>query len=680
MRIPKIVVILFLLAFIGAFGYIFLSKKNSTNNIVTTSTGEVYRGGLSDSIFITGQASLANEQKLRFWKNGKISEIFVKVGDSVEKWRVLASLDKREFFQELKSANEKITEIQKDINKEKEKSFWTEARKMEREIASMERNLAKLEEDLQKSILNSSSNSKQKIIEINAKKRELENQKEKYKIDKETYETEFDAKDILIKSKTESANKIKDEIINYANSETITMRSLHDSVNKIFGFNWDRLSNSEKQIATYVGNENKNNRWVVQDLWRETRDLIENYNDLAFRINKNSASLDDAKWLNNESIRVYEKFLQMLDESYRTVGATTIDENNWLSKSEYDAVLNEVNSLKSNVQSKISTFKTNRDSLAIAESPEKIKASVFLDLQNKKSTLDALADSITKLEIEIKQAENDIEITEGGFVKDKSASREVLDKQSAVLDQKDAIENKKEEYQKLISGKSDTLESLLKNLKSAQDDYKKIQDREEDYEIRAPFAGTIRTIKIQIGDTLGQSDSNDAEKVILLENSDIINIKASLNQLDIIKIKLWQEASVNFDAIPDASLIGEIVEISSTPAESANSGLATYPIIIAVNREDYPIYSGMNANVNILLNESENVLLVPISAVTNDSKTGLTTVSVLKNGNFVPVEVETGKSANGEIEIISWLEEWDIYQSVDFSANTYNQSDFTNSW
>lgn len=66
MRIPKIVVILFLLAFIGAFGYIFLSKKNSTNNIVTTSTGEVYRGSLSDSIFITGQASLANEQKLRF--------------------------------------------------------------------------------------------------------------------------------------------------------------------------------------------------------------------------------------------------------------------------------------------------------------------------------------------------------------------------------------------------------------------------------------------------------------------------------------------------------------------------------------------------------------------------------------------------------------------------------------
>lgn len=122
------------------------------------------------------------------------------------------------------------------------------------------------------------------------------------------------------------------------------------------------------------------------------------------------------------------------------------------------------------------------------------------------------------------------------------------------------------------------------------------------------------------------------------------------------------------------------MEISSTPAESANSGLATYPVVIAVNREDYPIYSGMNANVNILLNESENVLLVPISAVTNDSKTGLTTVSVLKNGNFVPVEVETGKSANGEIEIISWLEEWDIYQSVDFSANTYNQSDFTNSW
>lgn len=83
----------------------------------------------------------------------------------------------------------------------------------------------------------------------------------------------------------------------------------------------------------------------------------------------------------------------------------------------------------------------------------------------------------------------------------------------------------------------------------------KLKTREESFEIRAPFSGTIRSIKMQVGDVLGgNSGTNEEEKSILLENSEIINIKVALNQLDIVKVNLGQTANISFEAVPDAML------------------------------------------------------------------------------------------------------------------------------
>lgn len=119
--------------------------------------------------------------------------------------------------------------------------------------------------------------------------------------------------------------------------------------------------------------------------------------------------------------------------------------------------------------------------------------------------------------------------------------REIADKQSAIQDQKDNIQTKREDLAKLKSGKSDTLENLQTTLKDQLAELEKMQAKEESYEIRAPFAGTIRSIGFKVGDVLGRetsSENSGPEKVILLENSDIINIKVALNQLDIIKVKM----------------------------------------------------------------------------------------------------------------------------------------------
>lgn len=80
---------------------------------------------------------------------------------------------------------------------------------------------------------------------------------------------------------------------------------------------------------------------------------------------------------------------------------------------------------------------------------------------------------------------------------------------------------------------------------------------------------------------------------------------------------------MSFDAVPDAILNGKITEISSTPKEShgGSAGLAVYEALVSAERKDYPIYSGMNARISLIVGDITEALLVPITAVSNDPKT-----------------------------------------------------------
>ncbi len=132
---------------------------------------------------------------------------------------------------------------------------------------------------------------------------------------------------------------------------------------------------------------------------------------------------------------------------------------------------------------------------------------------------------------------------------------------------------------------------------------------------------------------------------MLLENSDIINIKVALNQLDIIKVQMNQRADIFFEAVPDAAISGEITEISSTPSNNNDTGLAAYDVVISALRENYPIYSGMNATITIPMNETPDVLLIPTTSISEDIASGELYVNVVqKDGSIQKTIITTGKT------------------------------------
>lgn len=602
------------------------------------------------------------------------------MGDAVKQGQVLASIDKREFFQELAQAENKIEKTRREIAKESEKSTGTEASRMEREIDSMERKLQEMENELTKMVQNSPDKGREKILDINAKKRELQEKKEKYDLDTASYEKEFSAREITIENKINSAGKLLEETVRGSSTEFNDLRDGLYEINKLFAFERSELTDSELYFAESFRANNTGHEPMIKDLWREARRERDSYRTLADAVNRDSYTTKDANTLIEVAIRAYQKLLEATDMTRKMADSVPVGDGAFLSRSELSSVNSALSALRTKISAKISSLKESRENIVLVDSPEKIREKVLSELNAKKIALEASYDAIARLEMQIAQNERET-IVEGDRVIDLALKNEIADKQSAILNQKDSIQTKKEELVKLKSGKSDALENLQTTLKDQIADLQKMKTKEESYEIRAPFSGTVRSIKFKVGDIIGgggTSDNSATEKVLLLENSDIINIKASLNQLDIIKVKMKQKADLFFEAIPDATLSGEITEISSTPSSDGGSGFSMYEVIISALRENYPIYSGMNASVTIPMDENTEALLVPTTAISDDANTGENYVNVVqKDGSIKKTMVKTGKTNGRQTEIVSGLSEGQEIQVIDFDANEFKPDDFS---
>jgi len=110
----------------------------------------------------------------------------------------------------------------------------------------------------------------------------------------------------------------------------------------------------------------------------------------------------------------------------------------------------------------------------------------------------------------------------------------------------------------------------------------------------------------------------------------------------------------------DVELMGKVVSVE--PGKTEVSGVIYYNTdILLSDTSDLPIRSGMTANVEIITETKEGVLVAPQRSIINES--GKKYIRVLTNktkGKFDKKEVETGLRGNGGlIEITSGVEEGD---------------------
>jgi HlyD family secretion protein len=202
--------------------------------------------------------------------------------------------------------------------------------------------------------------------------------------------------------------------------------------------------------------------------------------------------------------------------------------------------------------------------------------------------------------------------------------------------------------------------------------------------ITAPFDSQIAALNIQKGDAV-----NSATVLATLVTTQKL-AQVSLNEVDAAKVTVGQAATLTFDALPDLTLTGKVVEVDIIGTVS--QGVVSYNAKISLDVQNDQIKPGMSVSADIITNVKENVIAVPSSAV--KTQNGQSYVQLLNSANPAPAAgeqtqvtsnvapaaqaVTVGLSNDTMTEITSGLNEGDVIviQTIT-SASTTSTSNST---
>jgi len=167
----------------------------------------------------------------------------------------------------------------------------------------------------------------------------------------------------------------------------------------------------------------------------------------------------------------------------------------------------------------------------------------------------------------------------------------------------------------------------------------------------APIDGEVIVARMQPGQTVTVTDD-----VIVL--SDTLIVRAQVDETDIGKISLKQPATITLDAYPDNVVKAKVDHIYYESVTISN--VTIYEVDLLPETIPPFFRSGMNATVNFVVESRDNVLLLPVDAITKIKDKSLVFLKGAEGEEPVKQPVVTGISDDKNIEIISGITADDV--------------------
>jgi HlyD family secretion protein len=161
--------------------------------------------------------------------------------------------------------------------------------------------------------------------------------------------------------------------------------------------------------------------------------------------------------------------------------------------------------------------------------------------------------------------------------------------------------------------------------------------------IRAPFAGYITQVESKPGD----QTAPDALAFRLDDLSRLL-VDVQVSEVDINRIQVGQDVALVFDAILNTEYHGLVSEVALVG--TTTQGVVDFTVTVELTDADEAVKPGMTAAVNIVVNQMQDVLLVPNRAVRIQE--GKHVVYVLREGAPQPVEIQLGASSETVSEVV----------------------------
>ncbi len=213
-----------------------------------------------------------------------------------------------------------------------------------------------------------------------------------------------------------------------------------------------------------------------------------------------------------------------------------------------------------------------------------------------------------------------------------------------IVNTQNSLDQASETLSELLAGPTQT--TLLSQQISVQTAENNLQTAQENLAytaITAPISGTVSAIGATIGAAPGSSP------VTIVGDGQVAQV--TLNEIDAAKVQLGDRATLTFDALPDVSLAGTVVEID--PVGTVSQGVVSYNVQVGFSQpadtsSTMQVRPGMSVTANIVTQVAQDVIAVPNAAIVTSGS-----VSYVLEPAEPLSAAEVAASAQGGIELAS---------------------------
>ncbi|MFE2727806.1 efflux RND transporter periplasmic adaptor subunit [Kitasatospora sp. NPDC059327] len=195
--------------------------------------------------------------------------------------------------------------------------------------------------------------------------------------------------------------------------------------------------------------------------------------------------------------------------------------------------------------------------------------------------------------------------------------------------------------------------------------------------LTASVDGTVASVANKVGDTLGggtgssgtgttkssgtTTGSGAPSGFIVLTNPTGMQVTANFSELDSLKLKKGESATVALNAQSDTKLNATVLSVSSLPVSSGGTGGAAavqYAATLQITGDTSKLRTGLSATVSVVTGEADNALSLPTAALAGTGASRTATL-VQPDGSSERVTVEVGVEGDTTVQVVSGLKEGD---------------------
>jgi len=536
-------------------GALLASRANSQPPKQELRTQAVTKGSVTQSVAVSGSVAASGQTKLAFKTNGRVSALYVAVGQQVTAGQALATIDATDLQNALQQAQQNLKSAQLSYQKtvqsagDAQRTLEQTQQSTQNDIATAQQNLAKLKTNYTTAKGNALSFGPTIYTDLGSFQGNLATLKTSVDVVLNDIDNAFRSGNLGLNEQNDV--KSAQNSMNSAYSPLSSAQTLADSVLKP---SIDDLQRALDNIGAAIA-EFDAALATGSDTSRASADFQRAMSEYSLASSRLSGAIDSV----NTPLGSIASNVSAAQASLNTANTRT-DTNLAKTRTDLATVLTSV---------------TSEQQLASATKSKISQAGTALQTVN-----DAVTGSIANAQANIEAAVL-------------RAQQSVQSAQTAVANQPLNIAT----AQTNVDNAATAVQTAQANLDAAT--------------LTAPSSGVVASIASAVGE-------NAASPLLVLANTSALVLRGTAGEADVAKLKLGLVANVTVDAVGSGTrMTGRITSLD--PVATIQQGVPVYGVDVTIDLPNASVKPGMTGTANVIIASRQGVLVVPNLAIRSAS-------------------------------------------------------------